>query len=185
MYWGIYDDYTIRMLRPKGKKALLIRALEPSYKERGIPYKIYALNQYVDVLELYFDDIWEIVSDRVYDRYRLFNEDMANELIDFIKRNEFDEINVHCGAGVSRSSALMICVSKIIGKPEIEQKIYECDRFLPNKLVLDVFDKVFNGQISKTEDTTLIHTNEELWSKQTTRCNLKENEDGSCSIIFE
>ena len=185
MYWGIYDDYTIRMLRPKGEKALLIRALEPSYLERGIPYKIYTLNQYTDVLELYFDDIWEIVSDRVYDRYRLFNEDMAKELIDFINRNEFDEINVHCGAGISRSSALMICVSKIIGKPEIEQKIYECGRFHPNKLVLSVFDEVFNGNLSKIEDTTLIHTNEDLWSKETSHCNLKENEDGSYSIILE
>lgn len=149
MYWGIYDDYTIRMLKPKGKRALLVRALEPSYLEKGIPYKIYTLNQYVDVLELYFHDISEIVSDEFYNRYRLFNEYMARELIDFIERNDFDEINIHCSAGISRSSALMICVSKIIGNEEIEQEIYKSSRFIPNQLVLSVFNRVFNNSRNK------------------------------------
>lgn len=185
MYWGVYDDYTIRMLRPKGKKAILIRALEPSYKEKGIPYKIYALNQYIDVLELYFDDIWEILSAEVYNRYNLFNEDMAKELITFIRKHDFDEVNVHCGAGISRSSALMTCVSKIIGMPQIEQSINECERFIPNKLVLSVFDKVFKENVPDIKGKQLINTNEELWNRETSRCNLKENEDGSYSIIFE
>lgn len=185
MYWGIYDDYTIRMLRPKGKKAILIRALEPSYKERGIPYKIYALNQYIDVLELYFDDIWEIVSNEVYDRYRLFNEDMAKELISFIKKNDFDEVNVHCGAGISRSSALMICISKIIDMPQIEKEIINSNRFIPNKLVLSVFDKVFNGDTLDIKEKEIINTNKELWSRETTTCDIKENEDGSFSIILK
>lgn len=185
MYWGIYDDYTIRMLKPKGKKALLIRALEPSYKDSGIPYKIYALNQYEDVLELYFDDICEIKSDRAYDRFKLFNEDMARELISFIKNHEFDEINVHCGAGISRSSALMICISEIINKPEIKEKILTCDRFIPNQLVLSVFNRVFNYEHKNIEDTELIHTNEEIWAKHSKKCGLIKNEDGSYSINFE
>ena len=40
MYWGIYDDYTIRTYKAKGKNPILIRALEPSYRGRN-PYDIY------------------------------------------------------------------------------------------------------------------------------------------------
>lgn len=184
MYWGIYDDYTIRMLRPKGKKAILVRALEPSYKERDIPYKIYALNQYIDVLELYFDDICEVLSIEANNRFTLFNEDMARELIEFIKRNDFDEVNVHCGAGISRSSALMICISKIIDMPQIEKEIINSNRFIPNKLVLSVFDKAFNGDKLIIHNKDIINTNKERL-RENTACDIKENDDGSFSIILK
>lgn len=182
MYWGVYDNYTIRTLIPKGKKAFLVRALEPSYKERGIPYKIYTINQYENVLELYFDDIWEVTSNRAYDRFNLFNEDMAKELINFINKNEFDEINVHCSAGISRSSALMICISKIINKPEIEEEIINCESFIPNKLVLNVFDNVFNKEFKDINDNNFINTNKKVDDNNLDNLEVVKNEDGSISL---
>lgn len=142
MYWGIYDEYTIRYLEPKGKKAVLIRILPPSYKKSGIPYEIYTLSKYTEVLELYFEDICEEPHKGFEDRFILFDEKIATQLIDFVLNHDFDEINVHCGSGISRSSAIMICISKIINRKDIEECIYKNEQLLPNKLVLDRFNNL-------------------------------------------
>ena len=44
MYFSICDDNRIRNYILKGKKTILIRILEPSYKKNGIPYKITNIN---------------------------------------------------------------------------------------------------------------------------------------------
>lgn len=184
MYWGIYDDCTIRRIKPKTKKSLLIRALEPSYLENGVPYKILYLDEYLAVLDLYFDDIYELIPDKVYDNRRLFNEDMALRIIEFVKKYEFDEINIHCGAGISRSSALMICVSRVIGAKSIEDKIISCERYIPNGLVLDIFNEVICDEDKLAVEDEFIHSNESEWSKESKGCNLIKNDDGTYSIIF-
>ena len=138
MYWGIYSSEHIQHLKLKGKRPILIRALEPLYKEGKIPYEIPNINKYIDVLELYFDDI---TDERVDKKFVLFNRDMSYKLIDFINKNEFDEIVVHCAMGISRSSALMICISKILNLPQIEEVIIKSNRFNPNKLVLKIFSE--------------------------------------------
>ena len=97
MYWGIYSSEHIQHLKLKGKRPILIRALEPLYKEGKIPYEIPNINKYIDVLELYFDDI---TDERVDKKFVLFNRDMSYKLIDFINKNEFDEIVVHCAMGI-------------------------------------------------------------------------------------
>lgn len=149
MYWGIYDNYTIRTVKPKGENSILIRLLEPPYLTRGIDYKIYHIDKYKAVLELYIDDIREIFSDECYTRFKIFNSAHAMELISFIQAHEFDEVNVHCSAGVSRGSAIMICISKILNLKEIEESILNSSRYLPNPLIIDTFNKTFNPQLIK------------------------------------
>lgn len=162
MFFGIYDDYTIRTLKPKGKKPILIRVLEPSYKKSGIPYKIREIDRYIDVLELYFEDI---ADEKYKDSHILFNENMGNELINFVYKNDFDEVIVHCGAGISRSSAIMICASKILGISEIEEKIYKSRRFMPNKLVLNEFCKCNFKPKYDYYEHKLIFNNEKIWEE--------------------
>lgn len=141
IYWGIYDDYSIRRYKPKTNKALLIRALEPSYKEY-CPYKISKINEYKDVLELYFEDIRDVPPEEYKDRFKLFDKSMAQQLLDFINSNEIEEVIVHCSAGISRSSALMICISKILGRDDLEEQILNCGRYYPNEVVLEIFNSL-------------------------------------------
>lgn len=160
MYWGIFNDYNIRHYKPQGKKAILIRALEPSYKQMGIPYNIKYLSSYVNVLELYFQDFREVPPEKYKDRFKLFNEKLALELIDFIKNNDFDEIAVHCSAGISRSSAIMICISRIINNKEIEDTIFKhTELYDPNPLVLQEFDKVNNKVYKVVSSDTICSVN--------------------------
>lgn len=184
MYFGIYDNYTIRSLKPKGKKPILIRALEPEYLREGkIPYEIRYIDKYVDVLELYFEDIVDYPPVEYKDRFVLFNTNMARQLIDFIMKNDFDEIMVHCNAGVSRSSALMICISKILGIPEIEDKVYKSGRFVPNKLILNEFSKCEYSPKYKNYEHKIINTNEELWEEEQFDINLIKCEDDVFKIV--
>ena len=159
MYWGIYDDYTIRTYKPKSNKAILIRALEPSYKDNGCPYRVKYLNNFQAVLELYFDDIRDaVIIDKYKDRFTLFNTDMANKLYQFVINQDFDEVIIHCNAGISRSSALMICFSKIINRPDLENAIINCGMYLPNQLIIDEFNKLniehkdYTGTLTCTKD---------------------------------
>lgn len=143
MKWGIYDDYAIRNIKPIGNKSVLIRVLEPRYKESGIPYKISQLAEYSAVLELYFDDIRFNIPDDYKDRFVQFNEDMAIELIDFIKHHDINEVNVHCNKGSSRSSAIMYCVALILNNKSIIKEIDSDSYYNPNRQVLDIFKNVF------------------------------------------
>lgn len=157
LYWGIYDDYTVRKLEPRGNKPILIRILEPSYKRNNkIPYKIETIDKYI-VLELYFDDISEYPPEKYKDRFVLFDINMAKKLVSFIEKHDFDEIVVHCSQGISRSSAIMVCISRILNLPEIEKTIYKCGRFKPNNLILNEFSKIkYNKKYTKC---TLVNTN--------------------------
>lgn len=186
MYFGIYDNYTIRTLKPKGKKPILIRALEPSYKKNGkIPYSIKYIDQYVDVLELYFEDISDYLPKEQRDRFVLFNQDMAKQLIEFLNKNDFDEVITHCNAGVSRSSALMVCISRILGIPEIEDKIYRSGRFHPNTMVLNEVLKCDFKPKYKIYEHKIINTNEELWDEEECGIEFVKNEDGSFRFVVK
>lgn len=143
MKWGIYDDYTIRKVKPTRNNSVLIRILEPRYKETGIPYKINYLDEYSAILELYFDDINFNIPDNYKDRFVQFNEDMVIELINFIKNNDFNEVNVHCNKGSSRSSAIMYCVALILNNKSVIKEIDRDSYYNPNIQVLDIFKKVF------------------------------------------
>lgn len=143
MKWGIYDDYAIRSIKPTENNSVLIRVLEPRYKEVGIPYKISYLDKYSAILELYFDDINFNIPDNYKDRFVQFNEDMVIELINFIKNNVFNEVNVHCNKGSSRSSAIMYCIALILENKLIINEIDSDSYYNPNEQVLNIFKNVF------------------------------------------
>ena len=65
---------------------------------------------------------------------------MAKELNQFILENDFDEIAIHCNAGISRSPAIGLCVAKILNSEKMEQQITNYTHFLPNKQILDTFN---------------------------------------------
>lgn len=184
MYWGIYDEYTIRNYKTKGKCPILIRALEPSYKDK-IPYSIDTIDEYIDILELYFEDISEYMED-YQDKYTLFNVEMAYKLIEFVNKNKFDEIVIHCSAGISRSSALMICVSRILGLHSIEKEICKSGRFYPNKLVIQEFMKcnyntIFN---EKNYEHKIYNTNKDIWDKSDLSVAFIKDKDGAYKFIL-
>ena len=64
-----------------------------------------------DVLTLYFDDIVREVEGAV-----LFSDEMAEQIIEFIKKNrKVDTLLVHCYAGQSRSRAVGAFAVKMMG----------------------------------------------------------------------
>ena len=161
MYFGIYDDYTIRKLELKGSKAILIRILEPSYLKNGIPYEIKNLDKYANVLELYFDDILipKLQSNSVF-----FSIEMAEKLNQFILENDFDEISIHCSAGISRSPAIGLCVAKILNSKDMEQQITNYTHFRPNKQILDTFASFDFVCKNDSNNNDIIFRNLELYN---------------------
>ena len=64
-----------------------------------------------DVLTLYFDDVIREVDGAV-----LFMDEMAKQIIDFIKKNrKVETLLVHCYAGQSRSRAVGAFAVKMLG----------------------------------------------------------------------
>ena len=72
----------------------------------------FTMNQFCqDVLTLYFDDIVREVEGAV-----LFSDEMAEQIIEFIKKNrKVDTLLVHCYAGQSRSRAVGAFAVKMMG----------------------------------------------------------------------
>ena len=65
------------------------------------------------VLTLYFDDIEEPCSG-----YQLINAAQAEQIIQFIKNHQdIDTLLIHCYAGVSRSRAVGVFASELLGIP--------------------------------------------------------------------
>jgi len=70
-------------------------------------------NKWACVLRLYFHDI-----DFVFQKnHVLFNEDHADQIIDWLKQHEEDitGVYVHCAAGISRSAAVAKFISTLYG----------------------------------------------------------------------
>lgn len=152
MYFGIYDYRTIQSLKPKADNAVLIRILEPSWEISGCPYVIKNIEDYNNVLELYFHDITNSQI-QLPNTAIGFSKDLAKKLNHFILENDFDEIAIHCSAGISRSPAIGLCVSKILQNKEMEDMILSYSHFIPNKQILEIFNsfnyitKPFNGKM--------------------------------------
>lgn len=96
----------------------------------------FTTNQYCrDVLTLYFDDI-----DREVEGAILFTEDMAEEIIAFIRKNrKADTLLVHCYAGQSRSLAVGAFAVEMLGGDN--SKYFSQGN--PNMYVYDVLETVW------------------------------------------
>ena len=153
MYFGIYGKRVIEKLMPRGKRPILIRILPPSDKEEGIPpSKLEHIDKYVDVLELYFNEIID-EEHQSKEEFVYFSKDMAMQLNDFILRNDFDEIAIHCSVGIQRSPSVGLCVAKILDNPKLEAQIKNFGRFDILEQVVSTFDSIpyqkkpFHGDI--------------------------------------
>lgn len=111
---------------------------------------------YVDCLFLYFDDI---EPDTIPGKPQMpfaFSESDAKQIINFLKRHlnnkDFEDVIVHCQAGVSRSHAVALFVAKYFAKDEDlyqkllhqEGKVFGGNHYVYNKLV-KTFNEVKNG----------------------------------------
>lgn len=171
MNFGIYGESEINYIKPSGKKTVLIRIFCPTTKK--IP-ELETKDLYEDILTLNIEDLSEKLETPEFVE-RLNKE--FNKLNHFILNNIFDEIIVHCAAGLSRSPAIMICISKILGNYEIE-KIVKDNFPIYNKCIVKNFnnynykqknmkiDKVnFNGHFVSLNDDTLDEMIRELYVK--------------------
>lgn len=85
-------------------------------------------------LTMYFDDIIRPVSGAV-----AFNEEMAEQILSFVKQHEdVETVMVHCYGGESRSRAVAGFLAQIYG---LESK-YFLGTGNPNELVYDTLKKV-------------------------------------------
>ncbi|MFJ8528563.1 hypothetical protein [Bacillus sp. NPDC094106] len=134
MIYEILNDYEIRRYKPKREKSALIRVLEPEYKKYGVPYEVKYLESFSSVIELYFHDIREIMPNN--ERFVLFNEEMAKEVIQFIDEGDFDEIVVHCNAGQSRSAGIMYGISLLLKDVQLQEDITLDSFYMPNPVVI-------------------------------------------------
>lgn len=142
MYFGIYDNYTVKNIKPKGRKPVIIRIAD---SKDNLHY-FSKLKNYHAVLNM-------IVSDD-----DSFTCDNLNELNKFIIDNDFDEIIFHCTAGVSRSPAIAVAVSRMISEYEMERMIVDYEFFIPNKHIIDTVDKCCYSR-KKVKDGKLIFRN--------------------------
>ncbi len=91
-----------------------------------------------DVLTLYFDDIVKEVPGAV-----MFDKDMAEDIIDFIQRNEdVETLLIHCYGGQSRSMAVGAVASKLLGKSD-RRFFTEAN---PNKVVYETLERVWQAR---------------------------------------
>lgn len=110
-------------------------------------------NRYVDCLFLYFDDINPNAIPGKPTMPFAFSDYDADVIIDFLERhfsnNDFEDIIVHCQAGVSRSHAVALFIAKFFAKDEGEYqrllhqewKVYGGNIYVYNKLVERFIDK--------------------------------------------
>lgn len=141
MYFGIYNCYAIKNLKLSGKKTILVRCLSESEYVSSPPI-INNSDAYSNILKLNVNDT------NVFD---LNNAKLLNE---FIMNNDFDEVITHCALGISRSPAVMICISKILQSKDMEQLIKENYRFY-NKAIVETFEN-FSYQTKHINDTNFI-----------------------------
>ena len=79
----------------------------------------------------------------------------------------------------------MICISKILNLPQIEEVIIKSNRFNPNKLVLKIFSEctIINTKKLNSEFVKeLINRNEELWKNEICDIIINEDKDGLYSL---
>ena len=82
-------------------------------------------------LFLNFDDLEFLPQNQYPDLFKLFTNDMAIQILDFVNKNFNPYIIVHCQAGVCRSAAVAAALSKIMLNKDDE--IFKTK--IPNMLV--------------------------------------------------
>ena len=138
MYFSISNSYTIRNLKPRGNKPILVLCLSES-EYNNLSYLEELNNSYSNILKLNIED---------KDNFDLSNAELLN---DFILENDFDEVVTCCALGMSRSPAIMICISKILNCSKIEELVKVNYKFY-NKYIVNTFEQ-FPYTTKSIEDT--------------------------------
>ena len=92
----------------------------------------------IATLSLEFHDL-----DKPYKDYKLFSEEDAYSIFEFLKQNkEIRDVVIHCDAGISRSPAIAAALTKIFNGDD--SKYFK--EYLPNmlayKIMIDVWGKL-------------------------------------------
>lgn len=96
-----------------------------------------------NILNLWFDDAEENLPLLNGDKLRLFDEEMAATIVQFVRENEDKETwFIHCTAGISRSGAVGDVLSEYFEIPYSEFKQMN-PRVQPNTLVKNLLRKKF------------------------------------------
>ena len=141
MYFGISNSYMIKNLKPNGKKTVLIGCLsECEYGNSDI------------ILPSSDGDI-EFLKLNIKDN-NIFDLNNAEILNDFVLEHDFDEVITFCALGLSRSPAVMICVSKILQSKEMEELVKKYYKFY-NKYIVNSFED-FAYKTKNVDNTDLI-----------------------------
>lgn len=112
----------IRKHKPKQQKTLLIAIQD--YEKSILPFKertnYLTRRLYKDIQFMYFDDYnkEDIINEPYYPF--IFTKKEANTIIDFLEthyeKQDFDNIIIHCEAGISRSHAIALFTAKYFEK---------------------------------------------------------------------
>ena len=114
---------------------------EPYRTEDKKEYNIPILSPAENVLNLWFDDAEELYED--VQELILFNEEMANQIVDFVKINENAKTwFIHCTMGKCRSGAVGDVLSEYFEIPYIYFK-RDNPIVQPNILVKSILRKQF------------------------------------------
>lgn len=157
MYFGIYGEKEVDSITLNGIHPILIRICGH--------YDLKTSNCYDNILNLNIEDMpLECVN--INFKIHLISE--FTKLNNFILQNEFDEVIVHCAAGLSRSPAIMICIARILNSRKLEEFIkeqfklynkaivYEFTNYYYREKDVKIDSVIFKGHFVESESTRQI-----------------------------
>lgn len=115
----------------------------------------YFKKEHPNVLTISFDDITDkdVVTFPFAYNLKLFNENDANTIIDFIGSNVGRDFVVHCTAGISRSGAVGEFIQRICGVPW-KEFLLSNPNIHPNTYVLKLLMREYNRRIGYNDIET-------------------------------
>ena len=140
---SVYDafDYVMDHYYPYGmdeaaprKDTYVVISIQDTHT-RGFGFEFSRSVCCLDVLTLYFDDV-----EREVDGATLFSDEQAEQVIDFIRKNQAaDTLLVHCYGGESRSRAVAVFADEMLGLDSSRHR----NTGHPNRYVYDTLVKVY------------------------------------------
>jgi predicted protein tyrosine phosphatase len=127
--------------------------------EDPLPFELYS--SFNNFLVLDFFDI-RTDLDILYNKNKLSKEELFSfklkefnhilylNLKKFILQNKNKKFIIHCGAGISRSSAVAIILEDILSNPDANNAISSFQRYSPNKIILNKYFSFFKNYKAST-----------------------------------
>ena len=149
---SVFDafEYVMEHFYPNGQEEMAQRtdtyaviSIQDTHT-KGFGFKFNESQFCKDVLTLYFDDTVKEV-----DSAKLFDDEQANQIIDFIQshKKDVDTLLVHCYGGQSRSRAVGAFAVKMFGGDN--SKYFETGT--PNEYVYDVLETVWIQRMLRSD----------------------------------